>query len=931
MAELFPTLLLLERSGQKNVALSTNAMPTQNMPKRIDNFRIVRQIGRGGMGVVYEAWDETLDRTVAVKVLHDFQGNEQQAVRRFQREAQTAARLHHTNIVPVFGTGFFEGEFYYVMQAISGIGIDRFLEFFQMKQKDERTGTTTRRESPLLYAEIDSSATTVVSLPNGAPMTVGLASHAAEDQNQTEKIENDTEIPAEIQSLNADDQNLCRAILHQFVTGEYGDAVQYRLRPETKEKPRNVSGVERYSKDSFFDGSLSFSAYARSVCGVGIQVAQALDYAHRHDILHRDVKPSNLLLDRSATVWITDFGLARPTNDSNLTRSGQIIGTLRYMAPEALEGRFTPGSDIYSLGLTLYEMLAFEPAYKESNYTVLLGQIAEGYLIPPRRLNRLIPRDLETIILKATEKDPQHRYRTAAAMADDLRLFLEERPIHARRISLVGRFWRWCRRNRLVAASVILSAILLMALTAVMTVGFIEERSLRLDRELASAQATENLNGALAAFDDIFSTFGSSTRSWDFVGGTGDFFQPLPSLPVSETDRKVLDSLLVFYDRFSAENANNENLLTETARAYAHTGRIRQRVGHSDEAFEAYKKSIEYYRKSFAVSSDPAALELEEAQVVCRFLPLLLNSGETAFADILDLAIDALRRAYPNEPTDRELRARILAKLLGFRALTGMTASRCGRDRSLAAFLFFEEGEKPSFTSDEAEHVDVDLQQARSYLLDVAQSESSDAVLLAERNLIDGVEALWRAMTEEKEKSKLLQNRSIEQAEHLAADHPDSETLSFHKIEIDLLAVCAMRVDSDRADLADQRVLLESTLAAALTMHADYPDSPGYLAFVVIIRHALGRVALLTGDGDAADQFFAAADAGMNEFRADFPDFTDFGRFEPLALDAVERLIAAGRILDANKRLDRLREAFKNDPNVTEQIERLTEQANRRE
>src|SRR5262249_55499035 len=160
--------------------------------------------------------------------------------------------------------------------------------------------------------------------------------------------------------------------------------------------------------------------YWQSVARVGVQVADALEYAHRQGVLHRDIKPSNLLLDLKGTVWVTDFGLAKAEGSDNLTHTGDVLGTLRYMPPEAFDGRFDGRGDVYSLGLTLYELAALRPAFDERNRQRLIKQVTTE---EPPRLHAVrpeVPRDLATIIEKAIEKDPARRYASAAELEADL-------------------------------------------------------------------------------------------------------------------------------------------------------------------------------------------------------------------------------------------------------------------------------------------------------------------------------------------------------------------------------------------------------------------------------------------------------------------------------------------------------------------------------
>src|SRR5207248_2626206 len=150
-------------------------------------------------------------------------------------------------------------------------------------------------------------------------------------------------------------------------------------------------------------------AYPRAVARLGVQAAEALEYAHSQGVLHRDVKPSNLLLDSHGILWITDFGLAKASGSVDLTHTGDIVGTVRYMAPERFQGRCDARSDVYALGLTLYELLTLRPAFDAADRLTLIDQIAHRQPPRPRARDSRIPRDLETIVMKAIDKDPARR------------------------------------------------------------------------------------------------------------------------------------------------------------------------------------------------------------------------------------------------------------------------------------------------------------------------------------------------------------------------------------------------------------------------------------------------------------------------------------------------------------------------------------------
>ncbi len=226
-------------------------------------------------------------------------------------------------------------------------------------------------------------------------------------------------------------------------------------------------------------------AYYRSVARVGMQAAEALAHAHQRGIIHRDIKPSNLLLDTAGVVWVTDFGLAR-TEEAGLTRTGDVVGTIRYMAPERFRGRCDERGDVYGLGLTLYELLTLRRAFEDADRLRLVERIGQQEPPRPRALDPRVPRDLETVVLKAIAKEPARRYPSAQDLADDLRRFLEDRSIRARRALPWERTWRWCRRNPVVAGLTAAVAVLLVVIAAGSTAS-----ALRLGAELRRSERAE--------------------------------------------------------------------------------------------------------------------------------------------------------------------------------------------------------------------------------------------------------------------------------------------------------------------------------------------------------------------------------------------------------------------------------------------------------
>jgi WD40 repeat protein len=305
-------------------------------------------------------------------------------------------------------------------------------------------------------------------------------------------------------------------------------------RPSEETPPPATSGVLSSSaihlpgQDESSHLSESGRPYWQSVARIGAQVADALAYAHSQGVLHRDVKPANLMLDTQGTVWVTDFGLAKVAADEDhLTETGDVIGTVRYMAPEAFAGPGDARGDVYGLGLTLYELLTLRPAFEEKDRRRLLDNIMDGTLSPPRKVNPAVPRDLETVVLKAIARDPAQRYATAADLAEDLRRFLADRPIRARRVSLREQVWRWCRRNpalALLSASVALLVVTVAIVSSVAAVWLGHERGKALEHQKEAEAAKQD------ALDKLWGSDLAQAQARRWSGQPGRHFRSLEAL-----------------------------------------------------------------------------------------------------------------------------------------------------------------------------------------------------------------------------------------------------------------------------------------------------------------------------------------------------------------------------------------------------------------
>ncbi|MEZ6044215.1 MAG: serine/threonine-protein kinase [Planctomycetaceae bacterium] len=201
-------------------------------------------------------------------------------------------------------------------------------------------------------------------------------------------------------------------------------------------------------------------------------IAESLQYAHERGIVHRDIKPSNLLLDQTGKLWLSDFGIAKWDHGDNLTITGAVVGTPRYMSPEQASGSgylVDHRSDIYSLGASLYELLTLRPLFAPQKTEDIYHCISHRQPVPPREYNPALPHDVETILLKTLSKRPEDRYQTASELADDLERYLDGSPIKARRLSMFERSSRWFLRHRAVTAGLLFSSLVILAAMAIIS------------------------------------------------------------------------------------------------------------------------------------------------------------------------------------------------------------------------------------------------------------------------------------------------------------------------------------------------------------------------------------------------------------------------------------------------------------------------------
>jgi tetratricopeptide (TPR) repeat protein len=521
-------------------------------PSTIGRFQIVKEIGRGGFGVVFLAFDPQVGRSIALKVPRPDMHLTPQLRDRFRHEAQAAGALDHPNIVPVYEAGEADDLTYIATAYCPGATLAKWIE--GRKQ----------------------------------PIPVRLAA----------------------------DMVAC--------------------------------------------------------------LADGVTHAHARNVLHRDLKPANVMLwspeasesgpASDFTPKITDFGLAKSFvlgEDSDMTASGAIVGTPSYLAPEQAGGKLGhvgPATDVYGLGAILYELLVRRPPFDGENTLQTLDQVRFQEPVSPRRLRPQIPRDLETICLKCLQKNPARRYANPSALATDLRLFLEGKPIHARPTSAAERAVRLARRNPLASG---LLVALLLAIT-IGVVGVLDQwrraengaKQARGDRDVALGARTAEANAKNRALENVR----RARRAVEQMTKAGMDLYRQPGQ--QELGRQIIEQAVEFHEGFVADQSDDRDVIIDAARAFSQVGVCRERLGQYDEAIAAERRSIELY--DIAISRGPGdAIEFERARNLRRLASYLtLMDRNMEATEAYESAIAEFRRFCSKSPDDIGNRIQLVNTLM---------------------------------------------------------------------------------------------------------------------------------------------------------------------------------------------------------------------------------------------------------------------------
>jgi serine/threonine protein kinase len=483
LAECLDALDFVHAVGPKLDPPALTSPPPVDPALPLGDFRILREVGRGGMGIVYEAEQLSLRRRVALKVLPFAWTLDPRQLRRFQNEARAVAHLHHTNIIPIYSVGCERGVHFYAMQFVEGKSLAAVIE--ELKHVGHAAGLT----------PAEPAGTTMAALT-----------------------------------------------------------------------------TERTGR-----------SFHRAVAQLGLQAAEALEHAHEQGVVHRDIKPANLLVDGQGHLWVSDFGLAQFQGEGALTVTGDVLGTLRYMSPEQALGKrglVDHRTDVYALGATLFELLTQVPVFTGRDREELLRQIAFDEPCPPRRLSATIPVDLETILLKALCKRVEDRYATAQELADDLRRFLEHRPILAKRPTPLERTTKWFRRH----PAIVLAAVVLLVLAAV---GFGISTAL-ISREQWKTKAALEAEAEQRARAER--TFRQARQVVDFFAELGaDQLAKRPEMQALR--RRILEVALQYYEDFIDQCRDDSSLQAELLASQLRVVTILDEIGSPEETLAALDRA----------------------------------------------------------------------------------------------------------------------------------------------------------------------------------------------------------------------------------------------------------------------------------------------------------------------------------------------------
>jgi serine/threonine protein kinase/tetratricopeptide (TPR) repeat protein len=724
--------------------------------QHLGDYRLIREVGRGGMGIVYEAEQVSLARRVALKVLPFVAALDPRQLRRFQNEARVAVVLHHPHIVPVYATGCERGVYYYAMQFVDGPSLAAVI-----RSRRQRTGL-------------------------------------------------------------ADDADNCE-------------------RHDAKVQANVTQHAESTPADDAPSDARETVTVVREAARLGAEAAEALEAAHQAGIIHRDIKPANLLLDSTGCLWVADFGLARFGTEGGLTRTGHVLGTLRYMSPEQALGR--PGlldhrTDIYSLGATLYELLTLRAAFSGGDREQLLRQIDRCEPPRLRAVDATIPAALELIVRKAMAKHPADRYGSALELAADLRRFLDGSPVRARPAHWIARSRRWIARHSSVvlaagAISFLLSGVL--STTAVIVV-----------RQRDAAEAGRQQ--ARRAVDEMYTEV---AERW---------LARQPHLEPLQQD--FLEKACRFYVEFARDASADPSARREAARACRRVGDLERRFGRFAEAEAAYTRATKLLEALAATPPDADEVCEESALVRTGRGGLYRATGQLAAAEQeYRAALAYYERLTVAKPVERYLRGQAGCQV-------NLGATLAARSKSAEATVCYERALNTlQALARDAPH-DADT------MFDLAACQADFANLLAASRPAEAEVLLRRALTaQEKLSASAASQPAIRDARAMTAS-----------------SLATLLAGLDR--LSESRTAAALALDARQKLAADYPLTADYRQQVAAGQLALGGIVSAAGRSGEAASLYRAAAAAYTRLADGWPAVPEYRRGSAEALTRLAETLA---------------------------------------
>jgi tetratricopeptide (TPR) repeat protein len=711
---------------QAVVSPEEHGLPRGTTIRYIGDYEVLRELGRGGMGVVYEARQISLNRPVALKMLKAGLLAGEDELRRFRNEAEAVALLDHPGIVPVYEVGEQEGQHYFAMKLVGGGSL--------------------------------------------VPM------------------------------------------------------------------------LPRYAKDP------------RAAAALLAEAAEAVGHAHMRGILHRDLKPANLLVDAEGHPHITDFGVAKKLEaEVELTASGAILGTPAYMSPEQASGRrvaITTATDVYGLGAVLYALLTGKAPFGGESVVDTLDAVRTQPPEPPSKVNGDVPHDLETICLKCLEKDPRRRYVTAQALADDLRAWLESRPIAARRVGAAERAWLWCKRRPAVAA---LSAAVLIALVGG-TAAVIAIQSHANRRLAATNKKLRQSNNNLAIERQRVEV--RERQAVEAIQRYGDAIANEPALKNSpelkDLRRRLLREPIGFFHSLREQleqdaRSRPESLEALSAAAYQQ-GRLSYEVGDRLDAEKSFVESFAILER--LVREHPSEPKFRSELAKTHLGAVLLNTATG-------------RRREAHQSVDRAIA--LYAELL--RREPNQPDYQRGRARSQLSLGILEMQEGRPAEALEA------LRKARDEMAALALRKVEPADLLAELAMCHldigsgklEMRQLANAVPDYREALKIL--------DRLVRENPGVASYQFDQANAHsnigkILALTHKEAEAG-AELETARVILESLVKA-------YPSATDYQYLLASNSINLSRSAVAAGRFDVFESSVARARATLERLATEHPESPEF-------------------------------------------------------